>query len=350
MAAAGVAGTLPVARGESDGPRALVCLYLNGGNDSNNMVVPLSSTEYAAYASIRGPLALPAQRLLPIAGRDQTLYGLHPALGELRELYQQGSLAIVANAGPGRVGRLMTHQGSSRLAYLPGGFVTPDWVARWAEVSGAEVLGYTFESGISMVSPGAAAVPGSRHENEQLRLAMNGASAGVRFPATGVGRGLADVAALLEAGGGWGMTQQIFTVPLSGFDTHSRQSERQDALFRQLSQAIGAFHQATEKLGRTGDVTLYTDTEFNRALAPNGKQGTEHGWGGHHLVVGGAVRGGDVYGRYPSIREAVDGILVPGIATEQFTGELAGWAGAGWQHRMELFPKQMNLTRLGIFA
>jgi uncharacterized protein (DUF1501 family) len=90
------AGTDGIAKADRSSRNVLVCIYLFGGNDSNNMVVPLDDSQYAAYAAARGALAIPAGSLLEVKARNQTRYGLHPALSELRDPYASGALAIAA--------------------------------------------------------------------------------------------------------------------------------------------------------------------------------------------------------------------------------------------------------------
>src|SRR5579863_6732861 len=110
LAAAGADG---IARADN-GRSVLVCIYLFGGNDSNNMVVPLDDPQYSAYAQGRGSLAIPAESLLEVKAKNQARYGFHPALPELRDLYASGALAIAANVGH-------LHQPMTRAALLPSG-------------------------------------------------------------------------------------------------------------------------------------------------------------------------------------------------------------------------------------
>ena len=322
------ATALPALRAQAGGAyRAVVCIYLNGGNDSNNMVAPLDADGYSAYASVRGALALPAKSLLPISSGTQS-YGLHPALGDLADLYRQGKMAIAANVGGPRSGKHVTyHTSASEMAYLPDGFLEADWAHRWADATGSARAVYTFRSGISLVTPGAPVFGTGVHENIGLRAAMDSAS-GLNFPDDALGRALRDVAALASIASSWGMSRQVFTVPFFGFDTHSNQLTRQEALFRTLNRSVTAFYRTAERLGIAEQTAIYTDTEFSRTLAPNRTGGTEHGWGGHQLVIGGPMRGGAVYGTFPELTADRGGIWTPTTTRAQFTGEIAEWAGA----------------------
>lgn len=357
-AATAIAGRIPAVASTSGLDRALVCIYLFGGNDSNNLIVPLDRTQYAAYARIRGNLALSLDSLLPVtAARSQTQYGFHPALAELRDLWNSRALAVVANVGSlaepvsKRAYRartamlpedLMVHKDAS-LRYLPEGFAVPGWTAH---MPGA----FTFDSGLSLASPEGLPLPGEQRENALLRRVMAGDSpAGTPFPATGIGRQLRQVSSLLPACARMGMSRQIFLCSLSGFDTHSDQPSRQARLWRELSAGLSAFYQATLELGVEQRVTTFTATEFNRTMQPNAKNGTEHGWGGHQLVLGGAVLGGDVYGEFPA--PAMDGpddaghqgIWIPTTSRDQYEAALARWFGVPFSDLTALFP------RLGAF-
>lgn len=347
--AAGASGTFARLHAQSGGRRALVCIYLNGGNDSNNMVVPMDPAEYDAYAGARRELALASNELLPIASmRSGAQYGLHPGLGELRDLYQQGKMAIVANTGHEQPGKAAGHHSAGAVDYLTDGFIAPAWASRWSGIRGTGAGAYTFDSGVSLVAPGAPPSGGRRHENHALRLSMEGSISGLSFPNTGLGRGLRDVAALIATGASWGMQRQVLTVPLSGFDTHSGQLARQDRLFRELSQATAAFYRAVESMELAESVLIFTETEFNRSVFPNSTQGTDHGWGGHHLVIGGGVRAAGVYGQFPSFAALGDGSWIPAVSSEQYAAELCGWAGASSDDRQRLFPGSSRA--LGLLA
>jgi uncharacterized protein (DUF1501 family) len=350
VAAAGISGALRPARAQSaGGSRALVCVYLTGGNDSNNMIVPLDSAEYAAYAAARGSLALERGSLLPIATRGGAAYGLHPALGELRDLYSAGKMAIVANMGGAPAGRSSRYHAPPELAYFPDGFLMPAWAARWAQETGSAKSVYTFRSGASFVAPGCSPTSGGQYENQGLRLAMESAGSRVRFPETAFGREMADVAALLRIGLQWGMSRQVVTATLSGFDTHSNQLERQQGLFGDLSQTLAAFRGALDEMGMADQVTVFTESEFSRTVTPNSSGGTEHAWGGHQLVIGGAVRGGDIYGEFPSFQAASD-VWTPTMSRDQYGAELTRWAGASETDVHQLFPRARGAWRLGLFA
>jgi len=141
-AVAGLAEILPPLAFADSVPieRAAVCIYLIGGNDSNNMIVPMDSAGFSSYASARQDLALPQAALLPVnSSKQKGSFGFHPFLTQLRDLYQQGSLAVLANAGTlnapitrdqarAKIGlpeTLFHHESASYAAYLPNASIMP---------------------------------------------------------------------------------------------------------------------------------------------------------------------------------------------------------------------------------
>ena len=114
------------------------------------------------------------------------------------------------------------------------------------------------------------------------------------FPGTGLGSQLKEVARLIRLRAQMGPGRQVFFCSAGGYDTHTGQDYQQWANLQELSKAMDAFYKATQEAGLVNQVTSFTQSEFGRTLQPNGS-GTDHAWGSHQLVVGGAVKGG-VYG------------------------------------------------------
>ena len=369
LATTGIAGALPTFHQRTAAAktgafdRALVCIYLFGGNDSNNLIVPMERSQYDTYARTRGNLAVPFDALLPVtAARSQRAYGFHPALAELRDLYNSRVLAVIANVGSlaqpvtkaaylagtaALPGDWMRHNDES-LGYLPGGFAVPGWAARLAglKLTAPNPNALAFDSGTSMVLPAGFRLPPEEEPNALLARAMAGAAHWItRFPATSLGRQLQQVASLLQAGPQMGMSQQICFCPLGGFDTHIEQAGRQAASFRQLSEAMAAFYDATVEMGIAQRVITFTETEFNRTLLPNRKNGTEHGWGGHQIVMGGPVLGGDVYGDFPALAlngpddAGAAGVWIPTTSKDQVAATLANWFGVRLADLPGLLPR-----------
>lgn len=432
--------------------KALVCIFLSGGNDSNNLIIPTIASEHADYAAIRGDiLSIPisgapfvAAPLSPI-NSDGHDYGLHPACPELATLFGEGKLAVVFNTGTLLYPLSRADYRSGRLQKPPQLFSHSDQVTQWqtslpdrpplsgwggrcadllaavqpgAPISMAISLAgaNTFEIGnitsqYSVTTSGAISlnsVSGARlqsltnllalpYPNLQTRAyaevgehaiqtggLLNAAIAAtspgapanwvwnVPFPTTltsptggnQFGSGLASqlrmVARLIEAGsrsaanGGFGMKRQIFFCQVGGYDTHSGQTQGANNttagshanLLAELSQGMNAFQRAMEQLGLSNNVTSFTASDFGRTFPANG-DGTDHGWGGHHLVMGGAVNGRRTYGAFPTLAvngpdDTSTGRWIPSIATDQYFATLASWFGVDNGNLGTVFP---NLGR-----
>lgn len=318
-----------------------MCVYLFGGNDSNNMIVPMDSRRFDNYAAARGPLALSPGSLLPIETGDGVHYGLHPSLTHLQSLYVDGRVAFVANVGaPGPAG-VRTH-GDAELIYLRDGFAMPAWLAEWA-TAGQPAGGPTQVTHFPSTQPHrrtsgltlahAAPSRGATHADDaRATVADSAGRVRTRFPETGLGEQLRHVAQLIKAAPELGTERQAFCCALGGFDTHTNQPARHAQLLGELSAGLAAFYQATVELGVADDVVAFTASEFNRALIANGSRGSDHGWGGHQVVVGGGVHGG-VYGKFPSLVRGGsddatgDGVWIPTTSNDVFGATLTRWSG-----------------------
>jgi uncharacterized protein (DUF1501 family) len=386
--------------------KALVCVYLFGGNDSNNMIVPVDTARYTAYQSTRGGLILPSSRLLsPIADAAGQPYALHSAMATLNPLFASGDLAVVLNMGPlnrplsrdeylqgmSRPQNLFSHSdqtlqaqagtsamnGSGWGGRLLDCFQISDTLAAVSVSSPALFLDGGVVRG-NVVPPGAnlqlSGMSATRREAVAAMLRLNGGNPqreaanrafadglqlgdtlssserlpalATAFPTSSLGTQLREVSRLIRLRSDRGPGRQVFFCSLGGWDTHAAQDGTHTNLLTQLSQAMAAFHTATLEIGLADKITTFTQSEFNRTMQTNGS-GTDHAWGGHQLVVGGGVRGG-IYGELPTFALGgpddanTRGVWIPKISTSQYGATLGRWFGASTSELQWAFP---NLTQ-----
>jgi len=397
--------------------KALVCLFLYGGNDANNVLVPNDTTNYKIYSTARGPLAVPRASLRPLTIQtgDGRQYGFHSNLPELANLFNQGKLSLVTN-----VGTLVAP--TTRTDYINGTAAVPDnlfshedqavqwmtsvpdrgdirtgWGGRSADLLASlngnskvslalSIAGTnTFEVGNTVIpylispdgslglrgigsdNPNAAiriqgfkdllALPHrnlfeaayadtmsrSIAQNEILTSALDGITAlHTQFPDTELGRQLSMVARLIAARSNLSMQRQIFFCAVGGYDTHGDQMAAQAGLLTELSSAMNAFYAATVELGVEQSVTTFTASDFGRTLPSNGG-GSDHGWGSHQFVMGGAVRGNRLYGTFPTLAvdgpdDTEDGRWIPTTSVDEFSATLARWFGVADSNMSTVFP------------
>jgi uncharacterized protein (DUF1501 family) len=432
--------------------RALVCIYLYGGNDCFNMVVPTEQAAYDIYQATRTSLAVPRNQLLALNALsgplDGGLYGLHPQMSGAQSLFNSGRAAIVSNVGPlvrpvnkasyelpgtPLPAQLFSHSDQTVLWQTPRADASTrtGWGGRLADIfagdnsnpnlsmnlslagenvfqAGMEVSPYFMsEQGVDQIGAidtGAAdcsdagggwnrrrclsfnALLNQSHEHPfrrayaQKMRATLAASAELEAALASVpdtdpvfapfwsenglpwnpdnlaelprlAAQLLMIARVIRARGVLGMSRQLFFAGLGGFDTHDRQLEDHPALLRDLSQSVKAFYDVLDApgFGLADQVTTFTASEFGRTLTNNG-DGTDHGWGGHHLVFGGAVRGQRFYGRMPNLSaggsnpdNAGWGQIIPTLSVDQYAATLASWYGLGDADRADIFPNLQHM-------
>lgn len=411
--------------------KALVCVFLFGGNDSHNMIVPQETDHYNSYRAIRRNIALPDgnTQLLQIAARNGTPYAFNSGLAALHPLWASGQLACLANVGmlaaptsraayqgrtvplptnlfshadqviqkqagdpngsggTGWIGRIAdasnSLNGASRFpasvslsgsalmtvgntiqaaSLIPGFDLTPYGLGAWPASAQAargqalqEIL--TFDSGLALVQAANRTRRDAVDLNSLLRAAGTAPALSTVFPGTTLGRQMQQVANIIRLRATTGMRRQVFFCSLGGFDTHSNQSWNHWDLLRNVSEAMRAFYDATAEMGVANQVTSFTETDFGRTLEPSGS-GTDHGWGGHQLIVGGAVRGGDLYGSFPTLALAgpndatARGVLIPTTSLDQFGATFARWFGVGETDLPQIFPNlgRFASSNLGFMA
>ena len=403
---------------QTGGYQALVCIFLFGGNDSNNMIIPID--QYADYNAVRGAgtgLNIPVDTLLPISPPSAaSTFGLHPSLAGLKPIWDQRRLAVVCNVGP-------LVEPLTRTQYLAGNARVPvnlfshsDQQGQWQTCvsTGPSATGWggrtadRFDSGLTFpmmvtsagltpftaatsarpltLTPGQAfqlsgftgAYAGSRYTALQTLLQIDADQRLIQsandttsmaitnsrllgtlptvqtvFPGTSLGNQLKQVAQLIKLNQSkLGLPRQLFFCSLGGFDTHSAQANTQANLLLQLGNAMAALDAATQELGVMSAVTTFTLSDFARTFVGNGNSGTDHAWGGHHVVMGGAVKGGDFYGAFPTLApngpsdtdsgSGARGRWIPTSAVDEYAATLASWYGLGTADLPAVFP---NLGR-----
>jgi len=389
-----------------DDYKALVCLFLGGGNDSFNMLVPRSTQEYNEYKRIRADLALAQNSLLPItpSTSDGREFGLHPMIPEVKQLFDEGSLGFMANVGT-LVEPTTLKSYESGVAKLPLGLYShsdqimhwqtslPDqrsatgWGGRMADLlyamnnndkismnislAGSNV----FQTGRNTVEysidaqEGSAGIEGYQGKGvfNELRTAaiesmldlqyqnlfeqtfvnvtrqaisahqqFSGAIAGVpalttTFSNNYISKSFEMIAKTIAARNTLGMKRQTFFIMFGGWDHHDEVLNAQGRMLPIVSKGLFEFNSALKKLGMQNNVTTFTASDFGRTLTSNG-QGSDHAWGGNQMVMGGAVKGGNIYGSYPSLyaNNPLDtgrGRLIPTTSVDEFFAELALWFG-----------------------
>jgi uncharacterized protein (DUF1501 family) len=434
--------------------KALVCIFLQGGNDSNNLIIPTLQSQYNNYANIRSPvLAIPQSAILPVTSLDGdgNTDGLHPSCPELQTLFGQGKLAFMFNTGT-LVYPITRAQYLSGSAAMPPQLFShadqqtqwqtsiPDqppltgWGGRCADLLAAvqpsapislmvtlaganifEVGNIVSEYSVSTsgaISLNLPSTPSGGAKANRLPTLMNilglpytnlqsQAYAGVAEQAINTGSllntaiagtpstfwttpfptkitppeggtaftstlspQLQMVARLIAAGntpvasGGFGMKRQIFFVQVGGYDLHTGQTDystntpnsvllgAHTNLLAELSQSVYAFQLAMEQLGLSDNVTSFTASDFGRTFPSNG-EGSDHGWGSHHLILGGAVNGQRTYGEFPALtvngpNDTSTGRWIPTTAIDQYFATLATWFGVDSGNLATVFP---NLSR-----
>ena len=408
--------------------KALVCVFLYGGNDYANTLVPYDSTSYAAYqqmrpnfaysrASLAATALTPASAPLDSAGLAHQ-YALAPELAPLLPLFDAGHVGVMLN-----VGTLV--QPTTKLQYTnksvklpPKLFSHNDQQSVWQSSSpeGATSgwggrMGDLFESGngnatFTCVNVSGNAVFMSGKSAVQYQISTNGSVplAGLKsplfgsatcsealrtlisqprahlleneynrvtkrsidantvltgalaaspalataFPAGSLGDQLKMVARMMSAAPTLGAKRQVFFVSLGGFDNHDEMLTVHPGLLANVSGALAAFYKATAELGLADKVTTFTASDFGRTMSGN-NDGSDHGWGSMHFVMGGAVNGRRFYGTAPVVAnggpdDVGQGRLLPSTSVDQFAATLGKWLGVSDSELLALLPGLVNFN------
>ena len=449
MAAAGAAAPWALqlaAMGEAaafsgDDYKALVCVFLYGGNDYANTVVTYDEGSHRRYADIRaagagsaaGGIVLsraalantvlkPAQALPE--GRQ---YALHPSMPNLAGLFNSGQAGVQLNVGPLVVPltrqqfesqaypmppKLFSHNDQQSLwqSSSPEGS-TIGWGGRLGDIampsnsqslftcisvtgnsvflSGQDALQYQCSTSgaikvralqnndwffgnhaemratlLNMIQQNRSHVLQNEYNNVMRRAlaaegkvssALSSVNLGTAFADNNLSRQMRMVARLIGARQRLGVKRQVFMVSLGGFDLHDNLVARQPGLLQEVDQAISTFYKATVELGVSDKVTTFTASDFGRTLTSNGN-GSDHGWGSHHFLVGGAVKGARFYGEAPPVsasdsKDPQDqwhvgqGRLLPRTSTDQFAATLGLWFGVEEGELAQILPNLRNFGK-----
>ncbi|MFO1317135.1 MAG: DUF1501 domain-containing protein [Burkholderiales bacterium] len=422
--------------------RAMVCVFLFGGNDSNNMIVPY--TDYAEYSAVRtaaSNVALTQAQLLQFtAPSNGKVYGFHPSMSSVAPHYASGKLAVMANAGTlirpmtkaqyqsggsaFRPPNLFSHsdQQDAYTGLIVNSPVRTGWGGRFSDklvtanagalipaavsVSGSQLytagattapLVIPQNGGVTVSGQAADAVSTARYNALLSLIASAKASgnqvvvggAGVMDKAltanntanpiltatlpsvidtafrvngnllnTGIAQQLRQVARLIEGRVTTGVKRQVFFVSMGGYDTHTNTITNQTNLFNQLFPAMNAFYNYTVAAGISNDVVQFTMSDFNRTFIGNAGNGVDHAYGGHQIVLGGSVKGGQMYGTFPPlVRSGPDdagsnGSWIPTTSVDQIGSTLGSWFGMPQSDIDQVFPNLANFTtkNLGFMA
>ena len=427
--------------------KALVCLFLFGGNDGNNLLIPYSGPFRSQYVNARGVLSISTANLHQVHPQNDTAngWGFHPSLGQLASLFETGKLAVLHNVGT------LSYPIADRTEFLSGTVPVPPqifshsdqqvqwqssvpdrpfqtgWGGRLADLInagsnpdsnvsmsislsginsfqvGTDVVQYavTADGAIPLSGYGTdytnALNPDGTYKNNQagwrlkaferimaythanlmeegyaqvMRRARDAEAvvaqaddsalaSGVDFDAifasadTPLGDQLKMIAKLVAGRTDLGNNRQVFFCSQGGYDTHQDQINSQVNLLTELGDAMAAFQAAIDALGLTDKVVLFTASDFTRTLTPNGNDantaGSDHGWGGPAMVMGGPVVGQNLYGHFPNITPGGSadaggsrGRWIPSTAVDQYGAVLARWFGVDSASMETIFP---NLAR-----
>lgn len=407
--------------------KALVCILLQGGNDSFNMLMPCTGQPYQEYKTTRSNLALKSEDMLPITpktsnGRD---FGLHPSLQNVKRMFDEEKVAFLANVGT-LVEPTTPDDFFAETVKLPLGLLShSDQVQHWqtAFPQDRSALGWggkisdligdmnnnqsismgismngnnTFQAGKNAIAYAVDPVEGPQgiegyladdgfgrirtkaiddilgqnyadlYEKTYIDVIKNSRDTFLQFndalkqiPTDGiiyptdewqVGESFNMVKNTIAAHNILDLQRQTFFISFEGWDHHDEVLDAQTAQFSALDRALDSFQKSMVAQGLEDSVTTFVISDFARTLTSNGN-GTDHAWGGNVFALGGAVKGGDIYGKYPNISLKDDsdlggGIFVPGISADEYFAELALWFGVPATDLPLIFPNIRNFYNL----
>lgn len=404
--------------------KALVCIYLHGGNDNGNTVIPVDTQNHAAYRAARLSLAIDRAALAgttlnaanDLGGRQ---YALHPNMAPLNPVFDAGDLAVLMNVGTliapitksqytarsvPRPAKLFSHSDQTAFFQSCTSESTSGWGGRMGDLlrtqnenasltcvtptgnslflSGQSVIPFAlgkngpttllagnrqvYGSGVSydmmraIMSTGETGLFAKDHANTSVRAMQLGEQVASLWSATPkatfdalprsfLATQLKAVANTISISQQLGMKRQVFFVGIGGWDTHSSLIAKHGSQLAVLAGAMQGFYDTMIRLGVSDKVTAFTASDFGRTLSSNG-DGSDHGWGGVHLIMGGAVKGQRIYGQMPTIGidtndDVGSGRLIPTTSVDQYAATLARWFGVTDQSLPSLLPNLVNYNQ-----
>ncbi|MCK6265517.1 DUF1501 domain-containing protein [Vibrio sp. ZSDE26] len=343
--------------------KSMVCLFLHGGSDSFNMIIPTDASQYDKYTLARPDIGLTSEASISIPNSETAQsVAINAAMPNIAEMLNQGNAAALVNIGtlveptnktnypdvkkPTSLGAHNKQQFAWQSSWGEGGYHSYGWAGLMMDVlsseqaivsdslsfAGNELLTGARSKDISVSSDGIRAmdaIAGSSSLNnnfirlveapygsdfkkeynnrlkgildfqEELQTKLDLYPEDTTIPSSSLGSQLRMVRRMMQASSDLGHSRQVFFVNLGGFDNHSNQRGRHDGLLATIDAAVSAFHASLVELGLEEKVVTFTMSDFGRTIENNSKKGTDHGWGSNQLVVGKAVNGGVSYGKMP---------------------------------------------------
>jgi len=401
--------------------KSLVCVFLFGGNDSFNMVVPYEQNAYQQYQNSRRGMALSRESLHPLNNSD---FAFHNAMPDLKNLYNSNKLGVVANVGA-LIEPVTKSAYINKTTPLPAGLFShshqqefwetgatakssihpPGWGGRMIDLlvnantdpteaalfslagnsvwqRGLKSLDFVLnpDSGVTQIDAFSESnwplwksgriqawnkikqMQSSSFLNQHLRDTIISKETRIKNLVASIAQAqeittpfsedelslqLKMAAKMISIRKALGMKRQIFFIGIGGWDTHSNQLGEHAANLTRVNNALSSFYQSTVDLGVEDSVTTFTASEFGRTYSING-DGTDHAWSGHNLIMGGAVKGGQIHGDMPDFTiggpDDTDeaGRFIPKYGVDQYGATLAKWMGMTNSDMNDIFPNLSN--------